>query len=95
MVAGNKLKDMDYWDQPEMEGQNQVYLDVTGFAALPAGRIDLTGESYYMGTSTSFWSASKPSSNKAWHRTITTRGSGLYRDASYTNQKFSVRCIKD
>jgi len=95
MVAGNKMKDLDYWDQPNNQGQNRVYLDVTGFAALPAGRIDLTGESYYMGTSTSFWSASKPSSNKGWHRSITTQGSGLYRDASYTNQKFSVRCIKD
>lgn len=98
MVAGNKLKNLDYWDQTSMqnmENQNRPYLDVTGFAALPAGRIDLTGESYYKGISTSFWSASQPNSNKAWHRTITTRGSGLYRDASYTAQKFSVRCIKN
>ncbi|GEM_PF-811418 len=96
MVAGNRLKNLNYWnDSSRRQNRNRAYLDVTGFAALPAGRIDLTGDSYYMGISTSFWSASKPNSDKAWHRTITTRGSGLYRDASYTSQKFSVRCIKD
>lgn len=95
MVAGNKLKDPGYWERTGSQDQNRIYLNVTGFAALPAGRMDLTGASYYKGVSTSFWSASQPNSEKAWHRTITTRGSGLYRDASYTAQKYSVRCIKD
>jgi uncharacterized protein (TIGR02145 family) len=95
MVAGNKLKDWRYWDQSVLKNKNQIDLKATGFAALPAGRIDISGESHYKGVSTSFWSASQSGSDKAWHRTITTRGSGLYHDASYTTQKFSVRCIKD
>ena len=95
MVAGDKLKNRQYWERPGGGNMNQRVIDGMGFSALPAGRIDLTGQSYYKGVSTSFWSASQPSSDKAWHRTITTGGSGLYRDASYTGQKYSVRCIKD
>jgi uncharacterized protein (TIGR02145 family) len=95
MMAGNKMKNLRYWEQPNVKNKNQVQLNITGFAALPAGRIDVSGESHFKGTSTSFWSASKTDSDKAWHRTITARGSGLYRDASFTKQKYSVRCIKD
>jgi uncharacterized protein (TIGR02145 family) len=95
MVAGNKLKDLRYWDQPTIQNKKQVNINVTGFAAFPAGRIDVVGESHYKGISTSFWSANELNSDKAWHRTITTRGTGLYRDASYDTQKYSVRCIKN
>jgi len=95
MVAGNKLKDLTYWNQPSVKEGRQVKLDVSGFAAIPAGRINSVGESHYKGSSTSFWSASKPNVDKAWHRTITTRGRGFYKAASYTTQKYSVRCIKD
>ena len=95
MVAGNKLKAIRYWERSLVRRKEKENLDITGFNALPAGRIDLSGESYYKGTSTSFWSSSRPNSNKAWHRTITIRGSGLYRDASFTSQRYSVRCVKD
>jgi uncharacterized protein (TIGR02145 family) len=95
MMAGNKMKNLRYWEQPNVKNKNQVQLNITGFAALPAGRIDVSGESHFKGTSTSFWSASKTDADKAWHRTITARGAGLYKDASFTKQKYSVRCIKD
>jgi len=95
MVAGNKLKAIRYWERSLVRRKEKENLDITGFNALPAGRIDLSGESYYKGTSTSFWSSSRPNSDKAWHRTITIRGSGLYRDASFTSQRYSVRCVRD
>jgi len=95
MIAGNKLKAIRYWERSLVRRKEKENLDITGFNALPAGRIDLAGESYYKGTSISFWSSSRPNSDKAWHRTITIRGSGLYRDASYTSQRYSVRCVRD
>jgi len=93
MVAGNRMKNYEYWPAPE--GASQIHLDLSGFSAYPAGRMDMAGESYYLGKATSYWSATKNSWNNAWHRTITSRGSGLYRNSGNVGYRFSVRCVKD
>lgn len=93
MVAANKMKNYNYWASPE--GANEIHLNLSGFSAYPSGRMDMTGESYYLSKSTSFWSSTKDGRNKAWHRTITNRGAGLYRNSGLTGYRFSVRCIKD
>jgi len=93
MVAANRMKNYDYWPTPE--GMKEVRLDLSGFSAYPAGRMDMAGESYYIGRSSSYWSATKDSWKSAWHRTITNRGGGLYRNSGHTGYRFSVRCLKD
>lgn len=93
MVAANKMKNYDYWASPNRT--NEIHLNLSGFSAYPSGRMDMTGESYYLNKSTSFWSATKDGRDKAWHRTITNRGSGLFRNSGLTGYRFSVRCIKD
>jgi uncharacterized protein (TIGR02145 family) len=93
MVASNRMKNYDYWTPPD--GSTEIHLNLSGFSALPAGRMDMTGESYYLGKSSSFWSATKESWNNAWHRTITNRGAGLYRNSGHIGYRFSVRCIKN
>ena len=93
MVAANKMKNYDYWASPDRS--NEIHLNLSGFSAYPSGRMDMTGESYYLRKSTSFWSATKDGRNKAWHRTMTNRGAGLYRNSGLSGYRFSVRCIKD
>jgi uncharacterized protein (TIGR02145 family) len=93
MVAANRMKNFDYWTPP---GDNtEINLNLSGFSAYPAGRMDITGDSYYLGKNTSFWSASRDNMQKAWYRTVTTRGSGLYRNSGHIEYRFSVRCVKD
>ena len=89
--VGNQLKDFGYWSQSMQRG----LFSTTGFSALPAGRMDNSGNFYYLGNSTTFWSATKESNNKAWHRTLTNRSGELYRGNSHVSLRFSVRCVKD
>ena len=90
-VVGDQLKNLYYWRQPFQEGPVQL----SGFSALPAGRMDNSGNFYYLGNSTTFWSASKKTSDKAWHRTLTNRSGAFYRGLSHVSLRFSVRCVKD
>lgn len=91
LSIGNKMKNFLYWTIPLQDGS----LTTTGFSALPAGRMDNTGTYYYIGNSTSFWSATKADGDKAWHRTLTDRSAALYRGSSHISLRFSVRCVKD
>lgn len=90
-VVGDQLKNFRYW-RPSLQGNS---ISTTGFSALPAGRMDNSGNFYYIGNSTTFWTATKESSNKAWHRTLTNRSGELYRGKSHVSLRFSVRCVKD
>jgi uncharacterized protein (TIGR02145 family) len=93
MVAANRMKNYDYWNPPN--GSREIHLDLSGFSAYPAGRMDMAGDSYYLGRSTSYWSSTKDNPQSAWHRTITNRGAGLYRNSGHIGYRFSVRCVKD
>lgn len=93
MAAANRLKNYDYWELPP--GVDEIQLNLSGFSAYPAGRMDMSGASYYMGRSASFWSATKDDVQDAWHRTITNRGEGLYRNSGNVGYRFSVRCVKN
>jgi len=90
-VAGDQLKNFMYWNQAFQGGS----VETSGFSALPAGRMDNSGNFYYLGNSTTFWSATKESSDKAWHRTLTNRSGAFYKGNSHVSLRFSVRCIKD
>lgn len=90
LVAGSRMKNQVYWP-----GNVNQQLTQSGFSALPAGSMDMTGQYYYAGSLASFWSATKESSKQAWQRTITYRGAGLYRTKSHISYRLSVRCIKD
>jgi uncharacterized protein (TIGR02145 family) len=90
-VVGDQLKNFRYW-RPSLQGRS---ISTTGFSALPAGRMDNSGNFYYIGSSTTFWSATKESSDKAWHRTLTNRSGELYRGNSHVSLRFSVRCVED
>ena len=90
-VVGDQLKNFMYWNKPFQSG----IVETSGFSALPAGRMDNSGNFYYLGNSTTFWSATKESSEKAWHRTLTNRSGAFYKGNSQVSLRFSVRCVKD
>lgn len=91
IIAGDLMKDFSYWPKPS----NLLELDLSGFSAFPAGRMDRTGEFYQVGNSTSFWSSTKDQGNNIWHRTLTGRSSSINRTSSHFTFRFSVRCVKD
>jgi len=69
--------------------------DLVGFSALLAGYRLTDGSFNGIGSATYFWSSSASGDSNAWHRTLGTSYSTVYR--SYRNRAlgFSVRCLRD
>lgn len=90
--AGSKLKESGtlHWNDPNTEATNE-----TGFTALPGGYRNNLGEFYIIGTNGYWWSATSFSSNAAWGRGMYYKSNQVSRDASYKENGFSVRCVKD
>ena len=79
---------LEHWNSPNTGATNE-----SGFTALPGGFRSVSagysslGELGYFWSSTNYWSP--------LYRGLITNGSDIYRDDSYDNYGFSVRCIKD
>lgn len=67
----------------------------SGFSALFAGCRVFSG-AINQEKNTAFWWTSTPSTgNEAWYRYIDAKQKKIFRQHTYTNYGFSIRCIKD
>jgi uncharacterized protein (TIGR02145 family) len=74
--------------------------DESGFSAKPAGLRNITGQFRNIGRTAHFWSSSETNSVVndtilgAWSRTLAYNADKIFRNVTYKNQGFSVRCIR-
>ncbi len=90
-IAGGKLKEtgLKHWKKPNVKATNSY-----GFTALPSGSRNNAG-SYNETSSTSFWTATESSDNKAWSRYISFDWGDIIRSSKLKKSGFSVRCLQD
>jgi len=69
--------------------------NITGFTALPAGRIDNLGNNNSQGASAWFWAAPPNPDDSRALRSMSSGNGGIFRDTDNSTQGFSVRCVKD
>lgn len=69
--------------------------NISGFTALPAGRIDHLGNNNSQGASAWFWAAPPLDTGERALRSMSSGNGGVFRDFDNTSQGFSVRCVKD
>ena len=93
MDAGGNLKEVgtSHWSSP-----NTLATNSSGFTALPGGgRNHSSGNFYYLGPSSYFWSSSQFSGGAAWRRNLEYNHSNISRNSYDEDYGFSVRCLKD
>jgi len=89
-LAGNS----DLWIDGNLENNSEF--GTSGFKVLPAGYRSINNGTYtIMGNSGYFWSSSESSSNLAWFRKLSYVSSFVYRNYSYKQYGFSIRCLGD
>ena len=78
--------------------ENELYAfgtNTSGFSGLFAGCRLFSG-AINQEKNTAFWWTSTPSTgNEAWYRYIDAKQKKIFRQHTYTNYGFSIRCIKD
>lgn len=91
-IAGRKLKEAGntHWQIPNTEAANE-----TGFTALPAGYRTVNGVFDSVGQSGYWWTSTGISMVSAWNRTMSYAAKGVSKTSSFTQNGFSVRCLKD
>ena len=91
-IAGLKLKEtgITYWANPNLGVTNE-----TGFSARPGGYRYVDGKFHYVKQYGDWWSSTEASYERVWYRNMHYYVSAVYRDRSYKNNGFSVRCIKN
>ena len=87
-VAGEKMKSSSGWNHAG-NGNNS-----SGFSGLPGGYRLYYGNFSSVGSNGDWWSASEDYGSFAWYRLLG-YGSSLYRNNSFKDVGFSVRCVKD
>ena len=87
--VGDQLKSATGWEG-SATGTN-----TSGFAALPAGFIWLTGISAGLVVSACFWTKTADDANNAWDRFFDGNGRGVDRNPYPKEDAYSVRCVKD
>ena len=93
LVAGGKMKEAgtEHWKSPNNGATNS-----SDFGALPGGY-----RFYYDGTYSSngsyrlWWSSTELGKDRAWSRSLSYSGTGLFRGCHYKLYGYSVRCIRD
>ena len=88
-VAGTKMKSTTGW-QNNGNGSN-----TSGFAGLPGGYRDNSGNFYGIDTNGNWWSSSQSDTWNAWYRSMSY--TSFYVNRSFNNKRggFSVRCLRD
>jgi uncharacterized protein (TIGR02145 family) len=94
VVAGGKLKEtgLTHWITLNSGATNE-----TGFTALPGGDRLLNGKYEYIGLSGVWWTSTENSAVNAWawDRNMLFSDTNVHRSATYKQDGFSVRCLKD
>jgi len=86
---GAKLKSTTGW--PE----NGNGIDNVGFFALPGGFRSNSGTFFVCSWYGYWWTSSESDSSNAWFRSTVYHKSKIYRNQSFKEDGYSVRCIKD
>jgi uncharacterized protein (TIGR02145 family) len=86
-----KLKEQGttHWLSPNTDADNS-----SGFTALPAG-YRVSGIFFYLGSYTTFWSATEETTSNAWARELRYNYSDELRKSNFKTDGYSIRCIKD
>ena len=87
--AGTKMKSKTGWDH-DGNGTN-----TSGFAGLPGGYCNFSGDFSYIGANGYWWSSSENDSNNAWYRNLFYGGGNVSRYYGSKRNGFSVRCLRD
>lgn len=72
----------------------EIYSSTVGFDAIPSGCRVFNG-SLNNQTNTAFFWTSTEHNNQAWYRYLDSQQKGVYRQFTYKNYGFSIRCVKD
>ena len=75
-------------------GNNLSENNATGFSALPAGSVGITGYGYF-GERACFWSSTENNSTTANYRSIDYNYTYVNNGMAVKRQGFSVRCLRD
>ena len=89
---GGLLKAMgeDRWVSPNTEA-----VDKYGFAGLPGGYRDVSGDFYVKGSAGYWWTSTMEKEFFAWYRTLYHSAAKIHRKVGYSGDGFSVRCVKN
>ncbi len=91
---GSQLADSAYlWNNGALE--NDVVFGITGFTAIPSGKLWYTGLFDEVNLSGYFWTSSLDGNEYAWNRYIYYNESGINRSSTTKTMGYSVRCVKD
>lgn len=90
-VAGGKLKETDYWEDPNTGATNEA-----SFGALPGGYLNISNITFYdIGLSSNWWSSSEYTTNNAIYRKVESGENQIFRYQGSKSMLYSIRCIKD
>jgi uncharacterized protein (TIGR02145 family) len=92
-TEGGKIKEAgtSHWTTPNTGANNE-----TGFAALPGGYREESGDYFGLGDAGNFWSSTKRFDIYAWYRNLSSQKSTIGRfDRGINMSGFSVRCVND
>jgi uncharacterized protein (TIGR02145 family) len=98
-IAGGKMKSTGtiengdgLWYTPNVQATNE-----SGFTGFPGGYIDITLDDPFnaVGGNGYWWSSSELDFNSAFYRFLTILNSSVFRDYSFKQVGFSVRCVRD
>jgi uncharacterized protein (TIGR02145 family) len=87
---GGVLKAITNWNAPNTGATNS-----SGFTAFPGGFRGFNGTYYSVGDGAPWWSSTENGSNDAWNRGLDYLSSNVYRNGSFKQNGFSVRCVRD
>ncbi len=90
--AGGKLKEtgLEHWETPNEGATNQ-----SGFTGLPGGYRGFNDGAFFnLGSHGYYWASSQNSTSQAWYRNFNDYSAEVYRDDSYKERGFPVRCLK-
>lgn len=85
----SKLKALTGWGE-ETDG-----LDEVGFNALPGGMRTNAGNYFVNGWYGYWWSSTEGDNSRAWVRYMTYFNPKVYRNLSFKEDAYSIRCVKD
>jgi uncharacterized protein (TIGR02145 family) len=91
---GRKLKATSGWYDNENKTTGNG-TDEVGFAALPGGQRTNSGIYFVNGWYGYWWTASEGDNSRAWMRYVTYSNTQIYRNLSYMEDAYSVRCVKN
>ena len=90
-IAGTKMKSTSGWGWDNNGNGKKT----SGFAGLPGGGRDYSGDFHDIGADGYWWSSSEGSTNNAWYSYLSNNNGNVYIFNFYKRNGFSVRCVKD